>query len=197
MLALTILLYSSTLESRIDLSIDSAYIRIKGSVPDGLTISHVSSSIHIFAPSIVSIFLGLPCSTQAFIILLTASRELRGNLVFILNVLGSFSTSFENDSPANASMLRTSAVVIAPSLTSFRGPYMNPPFSSSPNGAFLFTISLDTSTLPTFVYATFRPTSSATLKSTIEVLTGHTSAAQGCLCPSRFFIKRAPVTSPQ
>src|SRR5215211_7850942 len=82
----TSLWYSSTFESRSDLSVDSAYILIRGSVPLGLSISQVSSSIHIFAPSSVSTFLGLPCSMHVLITLSTTSLEGHTNLVLYWKV---------------------------------------------------------------------------------------------------------------
>src|ERR671936_696971 len=85
----TSLRYSSTFESRSDLSVDSAYILITGSVPLGLSISQVSSSIHIFAPSSVSTFLGLPCSMHVLISLSAISLEGHANLVLYWKVCGS------------------------------------------------------------------------------------------------------------
>src|SRR5919197_95895 len=147
----TSLEYSSTFESRSDLSVDSAYILIRGSVPLGLSISQVCSSIHIFAPSSVSTFLGLPCSMHFFITLSTISLEGHANLVLYWKVCGSCAMCWENDLSDAAIISSTSAVDIAPSLTSFSGPYIKPPFSSSPSKHLRFTISLDTSTLPTLV----------------------------------------------
>ena len=147
----TSLWYSSTFESRSDLSVDSAYILIRGSVPLGLSISQVSSSIHIFAPSNVSIFLGLPCSIHSFDYSVHHISGGTHKLSLVLKCFGSSAMRSENDLFDAASISSTSAVVIAPSLTSFRGPYIKPPFSSSPSRQLRFTISLDTSTLPTLV----------------------------------------------
>src|SRR5205823_7425270 len=91
----------------------------------------VSSSIHIFAPSSVSTFFGLPCSMQTLTILSTTSLEEHANLLLCWYVLGNSATCSENDLLDAASISSASAVAIAPSLTSFSAPYIKPPFSSS------------------------------------------------------------------
>src|SRR5919107_3151993 len=80
--------YSATFEFSSELSTDSAYILTNGSVPLGLTITHVSSSIQILAPSRVSIFFGLPCSKHIVTMLLAICFVGHLNLVLYLNIFG-------------------------------------------------------------------------------------------------------------
>src|SRR5690554_3052833 len=103
---------------------------MRGSVPLGLTINQVSSSIHTFAPSIVSTFFGVPWLMHAWMTLSTTSLEGHENFVLYWNVCGSSAICWEKgllseEDEEAASMSSTSAVAIAPSLTSLSAPYMN------------------------------------------------------------------------
>src|SRR5437764_2532511 len=80
--------YSDTFESKSDLSVDSAYILIRGSVPLCLTMIHVSSSTHILAPSKVSSLRRLPCLRHASIILSAISFVGHSNLDLYWNIRG-------------------------------------------------------------------------------------------------------------
>src|SRR3990172_3236387 len=72
----------------------------------------------------------------------------------VLKEGGKRSTIFDRVLPVFASKSSANAKVIPPSLTWLCFPYINPPFSSNPMIAFIGTIFLDTSTLPTFVRTT-------------------------------------------